>query len=118
MVEWTRGTTVLLNGVEMYLPPRPKLEGYVYAATSPLVACVKIGSWMRDLDELETKFRAYYGSGIDLDWAAVRDCRATEKVLHANFADFRLGRGLGLYDKRHMEDYTEALMQLKLDPTS
>lgn len=95
------------------LPPKRKTEGYVYAVTSPLAACVKIGSWRGTVENLWQRYQNCYGSDLDLYTAEVSDCRAEERKLHERFADANIE--LELFDPDRLEEYIDAIAALRGD---
>lgn len=86
-------------------------EGHVYAITSPLINCVKIGMWRGSLETLIARYVTYYGEELELVFSPVGDRRLAEKELHERFAQDHVQNEL--FDKRCWGEVVDAVWALR-----
>lgn len=101
----------LLNRLYEWLDERRAYadsEGQVYAVTSPLVNCVKIGMWHGSWKKLLGRYLTYYGEALELVYSPVSgDARIAEKKLHREFSHYHVQNEL--YDKRCWTEIVDAI---------
>ena len=88
-----RGLADVFGEVEKVLlaAPSEAKQGFVYAATSPLLNAVKIGSWTGTIDRLYSRYQTYVGCDVEIVVAFCQDCRAAECKSIQKFASSSLG---------------------------
>ena len=90
---------------------QPPAAGFVYIATSPLIAAVKIGGWTGSRDSLMRDIKSVYGPEADVVTKSVQDARSgmAMETMRLKFSHRNLS---GLFVKQWWQDYVTALLQL------
>lgn len=90
---------------------RKEKEGHVYAVTSSVINCVKIGMWRGSLEKLIARYVTYYGEDLEIVFSPVDDRRLAEKELHGRFAQYHVQNEL--FNKRCWDEVVDAVWCLR-----
>lgn len=85
----------------------PEDCGVIYAATSPLVQCIKIGFWTGSPEALKSRYAMYYGNELQLRTWQCQQCRAVERWVLDEFAAHSFGGEL--LDKACLQSLVQLL---------
>ena len=87
-----------------------RLEGVLYAVTSPYYSAVKLGRWSGSIDGLRMRYKTVFPTDMQLIWVETTDTVAAEKRMLCEFKEQNIGGEVHL--KAHIRDYIAWLKTL------
>lgn len=89
------------------------MHGIIYAITSEVINCVKIGYWRGSLQSLKAKYRTRYGPELVVYYADCNNVMIGAETMHEKFKKYRVYEDSELFQKDHLAKYIRYLNDLQ-----